>query len=160
MINYSKKNGRFFVSCNAYPDCTNTYTLPPNGQIKKTEKTCEKCNYPMLMRLSKGKKPWIFCWNPQCPTNSDWVKRRDENAENLKKNEEKMTEIKPSLYDFTQKEIMQLIKPSFRVKQIYGWLYHQYAQSFDDMKNITKTLKEELADKYVVNPLTIVNKEE
>ena len=54
---------------------------------------------------------------------------------------------------------MQQIKPSFRVKQIFGWLYHQYAQDFDAMKNIPKALKEELAQKFVVNPLTIANKE-
>ncbi|MCD4668246.1 MAG: 23S rRNA (adenine(2503)-C(2))-methyltransferase RlmN, partial [Sulfurimonas sp.] len=70
-----------------------------------------------------------------------------------------MNNIKPSLMDFTQKELTELIKPAFRVKQIYGWLYHQYASSFDDMKNIPKALKEELAEKFVVNPLTIVNKE-
>jgi len=71
-----------------------------------------------------------------------------------------MSELKPSLMDYTQKELMQLIKPSFRVKQIYGWLYHNYAQSYDDMKNIPKILKEELSQKYLVNPLTIANKEE
>jgi DNA topoisomerase I len=77
-ITYSKKNRRFFVACNAYPDCQNTFSLPPNGIIKKTEKVCEECGYPMLMRLSKGKRPWIFCWNPKCPTNAEWVKKRDE----------------------------------------------------------------------------------
>lgn len=56
-----------------------------------------------------------------------------------------MTNIKPSLLDFTQKELTQFIKPTFRAKQIFGWLYHQYAQDFDDMKNIPKALKEELA---------------
>jgi len=68
--------------------------------------------------------------------------------------------IKPSLLDYTLQELLTLIKPAFRVKQIYGWLYHQYANSYDDMKNIPKALKEELAQKYIVNPLTIVNKEE
>ncbi|MBI2004083.1 topoisomerase DNA-binding C4 zinc finger domain-containing protein [Candidatus Pacearchaeota archaeon] len=77
-ITYSKKNRRFFVACNAYPDCRNTYSLPPNGVIKKTEKICEECNYPMLMRLAKGKRPWIFCWNPQCKTNLEWVEKREE----------------------------------------------------------------------------------
>lgn len=71
-----------------------------------------------------------------------------------------MNITKPSIFDFTQKELMELIKPSFRAKQIFGWIYHQYAQSFEDMKNIPKTLKEELSQKFVVNPLTIVNKEE
>ncbi|MDD2905756.1 MAG: 23S rRNA (adenine(2503)-C(2))-methyltransferase RlmN [Sulfurimonas sp.] len=66
---------------------------------------------------------------------------------------------KPSLLDFTQKELMQLIKPSFRAKQIFGWLYHQYAENFDDMLNIPKSLREELSQKYVVNPIKIIRKE-
>ena len=67
--------------------------------------------------------------------------------------------MKKSLLDFTLKELTQLVKPSFRAKQIYGWLYHQYADNFEDMKNIPKTLKEDLAQKYVVSPLKIINKE-
>ncbi|MDD2449842.1 MAG: 23S rRNA (adenine(2503)-C(2))-methyltransferase RlmN [Sulfurimonas sp.] len=66
---------------------------------------------------------------------------------------------KPSLLDFTKKELLTLIKPSFRVNQIFGWLYHRYANSYDDMKNIPKALREELAEKYIVNPLKIINKE-
>ena len=54
---------------------------------------------------------------------------------------------------------MEQIKPSFRVKQIFGWLYHQYAQDFDEMKNIPKALKEELAQKFIVNPMKIIRKE-
>ncbi|MFW6283658.1 MAG: DNA topoisomerase I, partial [Minisyncoccales bacterium] len=69
IINYSKKTKRQFVSCDAYPDCTNTYSLPPNSLIKKTDNVCEECNFPKLMSLRKGKKPWIFCFNPECPTN-------------------------------------------------------------------------------------------
>ena len=68
--------------------------------------------------------------------------------------------MKPSLLDFTQKELIEQIKPAFRVKQIYGWLYHQYANDFDDMKNIPKAMKAELSEKFVVNPMKIVNKEE
>ena len=71
-----------------------------------------------------------------------------------------MTNIKPSLYDFSLQELSQQVKPSFRAKQIYGWLYHQYAQDFDDMKNIPKNLKEELGEKFVINPMKIVRKEE
>ena len=71
-----------------------------------------------------------------------------------------MSEMKPSLYDYTQKELIEQIKPAFRVKQIYGWLYHHYAENFEDMKNIPKALKEELSEKFIVNPLSIVNKEE
>lgn len=67
--------------------------------------------------------------------------------------------MKPSLFDFTQKELMLAIKPSFRAKQIFGWIYHNYADSFEEMGNIPKTLKAELQEKYIVNPLKIVNKE-
>jgi len=82
-ITYSKKNRRFFVACNAYPDCKNTFSLPPNGIIKKVDKVCEECTWPMRMRLAKGRKPWIFCWNPECPTNEEWVRKRAEAAKKL-----------------------------------------------------------------------------
>ncbi len=70
-----------------------------------------------------------------------------------------MNLLKPSLYDLTLKELTAQTKPAFRAKQIYGWLYHHYAQSFDDMKNIPNALKDELAHKYLINPLKIVKKE-
>ncbi len=79
-ISYSPKTRRYFVGCNSYPDCTNTYPLPPNGVIKRTDKVCEECGFPMLMRLSKGKKPWIFCFNLKCPTNAEWVSKLTKNT--------------------------------------------------------------------------------
>ncbi len=70
-----------------------------------------------------------------------------------------MNELKPSLLDFTKEELLSKIKPSFRVKQIFGWLYHNYAETYDEMKNIPKALKEELAQEYIVNPVKIAKKE-
>lgn len=67
--------------------------------------------------------------------------------------------IKPSLYDYTLKELQSLIKPSFRAKQIYGWMYHHYVSDFAEMKNIPKALQEELTEKYKINPLQIIKKE-
>jgi len=94
-INYSKKTRRFFVSCNAYPECKTIFGLPPNGNIKKADKLCPECNWPMLMRLSKGKKPWTFCFNPACPTNKAWVDKRtayNENKNNQDKQEQETKE--------------------------------------------------------------------
>lgn len=68
-ITYSRKNKRQFVACDAYPNCKNTFSLPPNGVIKKTDKPCEECGFTMMMALRKGKKPWFFCFNPECPQN-------------------------------------------------------------------------------------------
>lgn len=72
-ITYSPKNKRFFIACNAYPKCKNTYSLPPYGTIKRVGKDCEHCGFPLLMALSKGKKPWIFCFNTECKTNKERV---------------------------------------------------------------------------------------
>jgi DNA topoisomerase I len=87
-ITYSKKTRRYFVACNAYPDCKNTFTLPPNGSIKKTEKICEECGFPMLMRLSAGKRPWTFCFNPECPTNKERIEEYRKKQEEENKKEE------------------------------------------------------------------------
>ncbi len=81
IINYSKKTRRYFVACDAYPECKNTSSLPPNGIIKKAEKNCEQCGYPMLIRISKGKKPWTFCWNPQCLTNQKRIEEYKKESE-------------------------------------------------------------------------------
>ncbi|MCK9595740.1 DNA topoisomerase I [Candidatus Pacearchaeota archaeon] len=85
-IMYSRKTRRSFVACDQYPECKKTYSLPPNGVIKKTEKICESCGFPMLMRLSKGKRPWIFCFNSECESNKKRLeeyreKKEKENAE-------------------------------------------------------------------------------
>ncbi len=68
-ITYSRKTRRNFIACNAYPNCKKTYSLPPNGVIKKTGKVCEYCGFPMLISLRKGKRPWIFCFNSECESN-------------------------------------------------------------------------------------------
>jgi len=81
-ITYSKKTKRHFVACDGFPKCTNTYSLPPNGFIKKLDKNCEKCGFRMLISLQRGKRPWIFCFNTQCETNKkrieEYKKRRQE----------------------------------------------------------------------------------
>ena len=89
-VMYSKKTRRYFVACDAYPECKNTYSLPPNGSIKKTEKICETCGFPLLMRLSKGRRPWEFCFNKECATNKErleaYRKKKEEEKENENSN--------------------------------------------------------------------------
>lgn len=60
------KNGRQFLACDAYPECKKTFSLPPYGFIKKTDETCE-CGFPILMAIKKARRPWKFCFNPECP---------------------------------------------------------------------------------------------
>lgn len=70
-----------------------------------------------------------------------------------------MTQLKPSLLEFTKEELAKTIKPPFRAKQIFSWIYHNYVDSFDEMQNLPKALREELSKKYVINPLKIAKKE-
>ena len=65
----------------------------------------------------------------------------------------------PSIYDFSLDELKETLKPSFRAKQVYNWLYKQYATSYDEMKNIPKDLKEELEEKYPIDVMSILKKE-
>jgi len=67
--------------------------------------------------------------------------------------------VKENILDFTKEELNQKIKPSFRAKQIYQWIYKKYVDSFDDMKNLPKSLREELEEKYELKPLKIVRVE-
>ncbi len=64
-----------------------------------------------------------------------------------------------TILDYTKEELKEMIKPSFRAKQIYQWLYQKYADSFEDMLNLPKSLREELSKNYTVSPLKIVNVE-
>jgi len=68
--------------------------------------------------------------------------------------------MKQSIQDFTQEELSKEIKPSFRAKQIYSWLYHKYVTSFDEMKNLPKLLKDELKENYRIELLKIVKIED
>ena len=61
-----------------------------------------------------------------------------------------------SILDLSKDELSDIVKPSFRSKQIYHWIYQKYVDSFDDMKNIPKEIKEELSQNFVINPFEIV----
>ncbi len=79
-ILYSKKSARYFVACSTYPNCKQTYTLPPNSLIKKSDKQCPSCQFPKLLAIRKGKRPWEFCFNPNC----EIVKKQREEWESKK----------------------------------------------------------------------------
>ncbi len=91
-IRFNPRFHRSFIACNAYPDCKTTFSLPP-GLIKKTDKICDKCNFPLLLRITKGKRPWMFCFNPACPTRTEegiYVKaKKDNESVSQEKEEEK-----------------------------------------------------------------------
>lgn len=68
--------------------------------------------------------------------------------------------MKPTIMDLTRDELALTLKPPFRAKQVFGWLYHHYVDSFDEMANLPKALREELDGRFLLNPLKILRKEE
>ncbi|NOR84628.1 DNA topoisomerase I [archaeon] len=69
------RTGSRFVGCTSYPDCKNIYPLPRMGSIQKTGNVCEKCNTPFVKVINKGRKPWLLCIDPKCPTKANWGKK-------------------------------------------------------------------------------------
>ena len=67
---------------------------------------------------------------------------------------------KTNILDLSKEELSEIIKPSFRAKQIYQWIYQKYVNSFDEMKNIPKELKEELNQNFFLDPLSIIKVEQ
>jgi len=67
--------------------------------------------------------------------------------------------VKKPIQDYTKEELANLIKPSFRAKQIYQWVYKKYVNSYDEMKNIPKDLRKSLEESFELLPLEIVKVE-
>lgn len=67
---------------------------------------------------------------------------------------------KQNIFDLSKEELSEIIKPAFRAKQIYQWLYQKYVNSFDEMKNLPKELKDQLETQYYLDPLVIAKVEE
>lgn len=67
----AKKSKKRFVGCTNYPECTTTYPLPQTGTVTPTGEVCPECGSPKARVVNKGRKPWIFCLDPECPTKKE-----------------------------------------------------------------------------------------
>jgi 23S rRNA (adenine2503-C2)-methyltransferase len=52
--------------------------------------------------------------------------------------------------------LQKYIKPTFRAKQIYNWLYKKYIITYDEMQNLPKDLRNILIKQFPIDILTIV----
>lgn len=68
------------------------------------------------------------------------------------------TDIKAITYEKLQEELTQLSLPKFRAKQIFTWLHKYGCETFDDMTNISKQLRQLLDEKYYISSCKIENK--
>lgn len=68
------------------------------------------------------------------------------------------TDINSLTYEKLNSVIEELAQPTFRAKQIYTWLHKYGVSSFDEMTNISKQLREILADSYFISTCEIEDK--
>jgi DNA topoisomerase-1 len=61
-----------FLACSGYPECKTTYSIDKEGNLilrpppQMTDKKCEKCQKPMLLRVGK-RGPFLACSGfPRC----------------------------------------------------------------------------------------------
>jgi len=78
-IKYTPRFKSYFIGCSNYPECKQTFPLPSPSLIKKTDKICEECQWPLLLRIKAGKRPWVFCPNPKCPSKKEQNINSDNN---------------------------------------------------------------------------------
>jgi DNA topoisomerase-1 len=76
----SKTSRKRFVGCEGYPDCDQTYPLPQRGDILAMNETCPECGSPRIKVLG-GRRPWVLCLDPECPTKADYRAKRAAAAE-------------------------------------------------------------------------------
>ncbi|CAN5135860.1 DNA topoisomerase I [soil metagenome] len=65
-IRRAKKSGKRFAGCSGYPECDQTYSLPPRGEIVPLGTLCDACGSPEI-KVIGGRRPWITCIDMQCP---------------------------------------------------------------------------------------------
>ena len=73
-----------------------------------------------------------------------------------------METVKPSIYDYTKKELEEYFvsigDKKFRAVQIMEWLYRFRVNSFDEMTNLSKLGLQTLKDNFVIEPLKLEGK--
>jgi DNA topoisomerase-1 len=77
MTLYSRKTGKRFVGCTNYFKglCTTSFPLPQRGTVRPLGKNCRGCGWPTVQVRIKGRRPWILCFNPECPLKEERRKR-------------------------------------------------------------------------------------
>ncbi len=85
IVRKARKSGKRFAGCEGYPDCDQTYSLPPRGEIIPLGTLCEGCGSPEIKVVGSGRRPWITCIDMSCPKKQEEMEKaraRKEAAKN------------------------------------------------------------------------------
>jgi len=69
-------------------------------------------------------------------------------------------DIKSYTFEELTKELENLGEKAFRAKQIYEWLHIKLIDSFEEMTNISKTLREKLDEQYEIPLVKMLERQE
>ena len=68
-------------------------------------------------------------------------------------------DIRSYTFEELKTEMEQIGEKAFRSTQIYSWLHEKLADSFDEMTNLSKTLREKLNAEYEIRMVTMVERQ-
>ncbi|HLC22255.1 MAG TPA: DNA topoisomerase I [Candidatus Nanoarchaeia archaeon] len=77
-IRYTPKFKSYFIACSKYPECKKSFSLPRGYLAKTSGKMCDACTFPEVLLISRGKRPWAFCINQNCPKKAEYRARMEE----------------------------------------------------------------------------------
>lgn len=70
---------------------------------------------------------------------------------------------KIEIIDLSYEDILECLhswgEPEFRAKQLWEWLHHKYAFSFDEMTNLSKPLRDQLRDSFALSSPREISRE-
>lgn len=74
-----------------------------------------------------------------------------------------LTGVKPLIYSFRLQELKEWLvqqgeKP-FRAEQVFDWLYVKRVTSFEEMTNLSKSLREKLAEHFRMDAMTVITRQ-
>lgn len=82
----SKKTKKRFVGCSNFEKegdegCDRSYPLPQFGDVIPMGTVCEHCGTPIIKVVSKGRRPWELCIDPNCSTKEAYRNKAKAKAE-------------------------------------------------------------------------------
>ena len=105
-----------------------------------------------VFRSSLGRQPAVISANCTGHRSSSNENRGMSNSSALPVLDSSSPDLRPHLLDLTSAELAQWLKdhgqPKFRLKQIQGWVTQRRAESFDDMTDLSKELRQKLSESF------------
>ena len=70
----------------------------------------------------------------------------------------KKIDIKSMTIEEVEAVVVEFGEPKFRGKQVFDWLHNKLVTSFEDMTNISKSMREKLSENYKISNLEMVDR--